>query len=188
MTDTKADLEKYDFAKGRGKESLLRVTLRNQVHQIGIADRRARIVLSITTLLISLILVALLTSDLLIFQEQLLARNLSNPLVVLMVWCLISSLASIVSLNPIQSKESSGYADSQGLSLLFAKNLSSYSLDEYRERMHELLSSNEGIYNAMITDIYNYGRLINSKFRLLRVAYWSLIAGLISSVLVFFII
>ena len=178
---------KHEFAKGRGKESLLRVTLRNQVHQIGIADRRARIVLNITTLLISLTLIVLLTSDMPIYQEQLLARNISNPLVVLMIFCLLSSLASITSLNPIKTREASGYKDSKGVSLLFSKNLSKFSLEEYRQKMYALLSSNEVIYDTLITDIYNYGRLIDVKFRLIRVAYYLLLLGLFSAVLVFFI-
>ena len=180
-----SDLKRTELAKGRGKESLLRVTLRNQVNQIGIADKRARIVLNITTLLISLTLIALLTSDLVIQQEKLLSRDLSNPLVILMIWSLLSSLASIVSLNPIKAKEATGYSDNEGFSLLFSKNLSQFTLEEYKQKMHDMLSTNEGIYNAMITDIYNHGRLIHLKFRLIRVAYWCLLLGLFSAVVVF---
>ena len=130
------------LAKGRGKESLLRVTLRNQVNQIAIADRRARIVLNLTTLLISLSLIALLTTDLTIEREQLQAKNLTNPLVVLMIWSLTSALMSVMSLNPIFAKESSGYSDHRGFSLLFSRNLSKYTLEEYRNKMTEMLSSN----------------------------------------------
>lgn len=175
------------LAKGRGKESLLRVTLRNQVNQIAIADRRARIVLNLTTLLISLSLISLLTTDIAFEQEQLRSKDLTNPLVVLMITSLISALASVVSLNPIQAKESSGYADQKGMSLLFSKNLSKFSLEDFREKMRLLLSTNDGIYNALITDIYNYGRLLNYKLIFLHLSYWILMGGLIASVLVFLI-
>ena len=53
--------------------------------------------------------------------------------------------------------------------------------------MYALLSSNEVIYDTLITDIYNYGRLIDVKFRLIRIAYYLLVLGLFSAVLVFFI-
>ena len=176
------NFQRPEPAKGRGKESLLRVTLRNQVHQIGIADRRARIVLNISTLLISLILIALLTTDIIIYREQLLNREIGNPLIILLLWCLVSSLASILSLSPILGREASGYKDNKGFSLLFSKNLSKFSLEEYRLKMYELLSSNEGIYDTMITDIYNFGRLLDLKFRYIRIALWSLLAGLFMSV------
>ena len=73
-------------------------------------------------------------------------------------------------------------------SLLFFGNFSHMTVEEYMEKMDEVLSSNENIYKSLILDLYNYGRILNRKYRLLAISYTAFLTRLVCCVTIFLIL
>ena len=85
------------FAKGGGKETLYRVTVRGQVSIISIMDKKANLVISINTLLITGTLGLLTGSFFYELQHNKLALFNHVPLVILLVFSVVAMTFAILS-------------------------------------------------------------------------------------------
>jgi hypothetical protein len=67
--------------------------------------------------------------------------------------------------------------------LLFFGNF--YKMDEatFEWGINELMNDSEYLYNSMIRDLYNLGKVLGRKYRFLRIAYTIFMFGLIAAVL-----
>ena len=170
----------YSLAAGRGKETLFRVSARNQIELIAIADNKANMITGIDAVLFSLS-IAFFGSGLSMqgvpFNER---AEVMVPFVILIFACLISAIFAILSAKPtiIKSPKSS-------LSLLFFQSFYDKSLEVYKEEMHTLLSSRETIYDQLIIDMYYNGLVLKRKYSLLNFSYMIFMIGIISSVVAF---
>lgn len=173
-------------AKGRGKETLFRVTIRNQINQISIADNKANMIISINTIIISLI-VAVLGSGLNFSGWPFLGwSHISVPLMILMTFCFASASYSILAARPKIIKGTN--PDPRKISLLFFGTFQDFSLEQYLEKMEGLLMSNSDIYRTMIIDMYYNGQILLKKYKLLRTSYTLFFIGLSLCVGVYFIL
>ena len=183
--DQKAKLS--ELAGGRGKETLFRVTFRNQVNLIAIADNKANMIISLNAVLISLI-IAVFGSGLTIqgqpFMEKII---LVIPFTILMFTCLVSGIFAIMTAKPNIIKSPEGINNPK-LSLLFFGNFFKKDLDRYLEDMSELLNSRKAIYEHLTIDIFNQGKVLHRKYKLLTISYWNLMAGIIATVLAYLIL
>ena len=167
------------IARGRGKETLFRVTARNQIELIAIADNKANIVIGINVLLITVI-IALLGSDLQLGIDKFTSRmDLLVPFGILLFTCLISAVFAILSAKPQIIKPDS----EQRSSKLFFHNFYNESLDQYIHNIFEIMSERQATYRHMIIDMYNNGLVLQSKYNLLSKSYTVLMFGLVLSVL-----
>ena len=187
-TNPNQDNEKIsELAGGRGKETLFRVTYRNQVNLIAIADNKANMIISLNVVMISLI-IAVFGSGITIqgqpFMEKMI---LVIPFTLLMFTCLISGIFAILSAKPHIIKSPEGINNPK-LSLLFFGNFFNKKMDQYLEDMSELLSSRKAIYEHLTIDIYNQGKVLHRKYRLLNISYWNLMTGIIATVLAYLIL
>ena len=179
-----AQLEKDLKAGGRGKESLFRITIRNQVDQIAIADNKANMIISINTIVISLIVAGLgsgMSFEKLNFLQF---PHIMAPLTILMVSCTISAIFSVLAARP-RMIQTNGIPDPSTRSLLFFGNFKNMTLPEYVSEMYELLKSPTDIYRNLIIDMYSYGQVLNRKYRLLSYSYSSFLFGLVTCVAVY---
>ena len=58
-------------------------------------------------------------------------------------------------------------------------------LDDFKWGMKEVMKDKDYLYNSMIKDLYFLGKVLNRKYKLLRVTYLVFMVGIIVSVISF---
>ena len=178
MIETEQKPRKYK-SKGRGKDTLFKVTVRNQIDQISIADNKANMIISINTIIITIVVTVLGTGVSLKAGPFLEFSQIVIPLTILMIACMVSATYAILAARPrIVNKG----VDGKG-SLLFFGNYKDMALDEYLGKMDEILDSNPNIYRHLVIDMYNYGQILSRKYKLLYLAYTSFLVGMVLCVI-----
>lgn len=180
-TDPKKIQQDTGYARGRGKETLFRVSARNQIELIAIADNKANIIIGINVMLITLIIGAFGTNfevggSLIMNRIELLI-----PFSILLLSCLISAIYSMMAAKPhiIKSKEE------KGASKLFFQNFYRESLEEYKEDMYTVLRSRHLTYDQMIIDMYHNGIVLHGKYNLLSKSYNVFMFGQVATVVAY---
>ena len=168
----------------RGKETLFRVTYAHQSKLIQIADYKANIIISVSTMIISAV-VAITGYGAVSDKMGAYGMKLVIPVILIVLTCLISLVLAIQVARPkiIQSWKSTG--STQKPSLLFFGVIASYSQQAYLEKMKILLNSSEDIYESMTIDLYNQGVILKRKYNLLVYAYQVLMYGFVIAVSIF---
>jgi len=173
---------------GRGRETLFRVTFRNQINLIQIADNKANMIISINSIIISVIITINgfgVISD--SFQNK---ADIVIPVTLIILTCLTSVVYAIQAARPHLIKPQKGQEEKQAknTSMLFFGTISGKTMDEYLDEMDELLKSREMIYKNMTIDIYNQGKVLKRKYHLLSIAYLIFMYGFVFSVLTFLLL
>lgn len=169
-----------DIISGRGVESMLRLTARNQINLSSIADNKANILISIN----SIVLTVMVSIGIGRISDY---PVITFPAIVFIITCLVTIVLAILSTRP---KISSGKFTKEDIhnrrvNLLFFGNFYRMEMEEYEWAMKEMISDTEYLYSSMIRDQYSLGKVISKKYRLLRVAYTVFMIGIILSSLLF---
>ena len=181
---TKKEKDKDAIATGRGKETLFRVSARNQIELIAIADNKANIIIGINAILISVI-IALFGSDYTFGTESVMENDaILYPFSILLVFSLVSCSLAIFAAKPVIIRDLKGQKKTR--SVLFFDLSSQITLEEYMADMRQLLSSKKDTYDQMMIEMYSNGQVLKRKYSFLRVAYLLFMIGFILSVLVAF--
>lgn len=176
--------EKKGLAGGRGKETLFRVSARNQIEMIAIADNKANIITGINVVLISVTIAFFGSGASFIGRDFLGEMQLIIPFGILLITCLTSAIYAIFSAKPKFIVDT----DKSHRSLTFFQNYYQKSLDEYIEEVHTVLESRKAVYDQIIMDMYNNGLVLHRKYQLLIYSYNIFMFGLVLSVLSFLVI
>lgn len=156
------------------RETLFRVTYRNQTSLRQIVDNKANMIISINTLLISSIIAisgyGIVSSQLELYMEHVI------PIAIIVVSCLTSAVFAILAANPKFVKPDLKKMENKQ-SLLFFGEIADYSQEEYLEKMEELLESRNAIYKNMIIDLHCQGIILKYKFNYISYAYKILMLG-----------
>lgn len=165
---------------GRGVESMLRLTARNQINLSSIADNKANILISIN----SIVLTVLLSIGIGKISDY---PVITFPAIVFIITCLTTIIFAILSTRP---KISSGKftkddIHNRKVNLLFFGNFYNMKAEEYEWAMKEMMADQSYLYSSMIRDQYSLGKVISQKYRLLRIAYTIFMIGLILSSILF---
>jgi hypothetical protein len=171
---------------GRGKETLFRVAYRNQISLIQIADNKANMIITINTLIIT-VLIGLSGYGTFVEGNLFRSINIFLPLGLIVATCLLSMVFAIQAARPriVKFSKNQPAATKQKGSLLFFGTIAGKSLDSYMTEMDELIHSKESIYHTMEIDIYNQGRVLDKKYKLLSFSYLVFMYGFIISVAIF---
>ena len=165
----------------RGKETLFWVTIRNQIDQISIADNKANMIISINTIIISLVVALLGATG--FSTSYLNGSQIYIPFSILLIASTLSAIFSILAARPRFRNVPPNFKTS---SLLYFGNFKHMALTEYIAEMEELISSKKAIYRNLIIDIYNYGKILDNKYKMLSVSYTIFLLGIILTVLSYF--
>jgi hypothetical protein len=158
--------------------SLLRGTVANYIRLIGDADRKARIMIVVNSILLTISL-SLFTSTL---------KHIPNiwiSAILLIAANLLSLFFVVVSVKPElhsrQDKESEN-------NILHYNKCSEYSLRDYSIELMKVMEDNDKKREAVIKDLYFYGNLLTRKYKLIKIAYRIFFWGILSSVVSYVII
>jgi len=166
----------------RSIDTLFRTTLRNHTQLSAIADRKANILLSVNAIIISICLSTLIPK-----LDSPSNAHLIGPTFTLIFFSVATIIFAIMSTRP---KVTSGTfsqeeLDNHTVNLLFFGSFHKMPLDEYYKTLRDLIRKEENIYEALTTDLYYLGKVLNRKYTLLRITYTIFTIGILASVLAF---
>jgi hypothetical protein len=164
----------------KGIQTMLRLTSENHLKLSDMADRKANILISVNSIIISVILGVLLRK----LPDE---PNLTVPSVIFLVVAVSTIVISILATRP---KLSSGIFNTKDVldkktNLLFFGNFHRKSFDEYNVAMREMMRDPDYLYGSLIKDIYQLGVVLGRKYKLVHLAYNVFMVGIIVSVAAF---
>lgn len=166
----------------RGVETLFRTTSTNHISLSSIADTKANIMISVNSILLSILLTVLFRK----FDEY---PHLAIPTIIFALVSLLTIIFAILATRPkiINNNRSFMKEDiyDNNTNMLFFGNFNHISLQDYEWSMKEIIKDDDLIYGNMIRDIYYLGKVLNKKYRLLRISYTIFMYGLVVSISAF---
>lgn len=166
----------------RGIETMFRVTLKNHLHLSDIADTKANILLSVNAIIVSLVLSNLVSK----------LDNESNtyliwPTVIFVLFTVVSMILSVLATRPnvTRGKFTKEDVKNKKVNLIFFGNFHKMELDDFEWAMGEMMQDREYLYSSMKKDLYFLGKVLNRKYKILRITYTVFMIGIIVSVISF---
>lgn len=171
-----------DASPERAIQSFYRTALRNHIKLSDIADTKANILLSVNAIIISLMLSTLFSK----FDNPA-NQFLIVPTIILMLSSITSMILSIVATRPnITSGEfTKEDVENKKVNLTFFGNFHKMKLEDFEWAISELLKEKDYVYSSLTKDLYFLGKVLDRKYRILRVTYTIFMAGMIISVIAF---
>ncbi|GAA4293826.1 Pycsar system effector family protein [Aestuariibaculum suncheonense] len=166
----------------RGIQTFYRVALRNHIKLSDIADTKANILLSVNAIIISLVL-----SNLFSKLDNPSNAYLIIPTAIFTTSSVISMVLSIIATRPNVTRGQFSKEDvsNKNVNLAFFGNFHKMELNEFEWAITELLKDKDYLYSALTKDLYFLGKVLDRKYRILRITYSCFMIGIIVSVLAF---
>jgi predicted metal-dependent HD superfamily phosphohydrolase len=166
----------------RGIETMFRITSGNHQRLSDMADNKAHIMISTTSIIISVLLSVLLRK----LEDN---PHLVIPTLLLLAVCVTTMVFSILSTRPTLPPGTFSQEDvnTKKVNLLFFGNFYRMSYDEYSDGIQKVMNDREFLYGSLTRDVYSQGVVLGRKYRLLRIAYNVFMYGVVVSVLAFVI-
>jgi len=159
-------------------DHMLRQTRNNLVAFSQMADTKAQVLLSISSVLLSLSLAKV--SD----------KKFTLSITALMVFLLITiflALLSVIGKVKIFHRKKHSIHDPD-YSPLFFGNYGDVPYNEYVKSFEDVMNDSDATYEIMVKDIYYAGLyLLNTKYKYIRLAYLYFFAGLILTITIYFV-
>ncbi len=174
--------KKKEASVERGVQSMFRLTSRNQISLSSIADNKANILLTVSSLIVSVVTI----SGYPYAQEH---PDLQWAMLMFVVTSLITLILAILSTRPKVSKKpvSKEALTNKSVNLLFFGNFWKMAYPEYEYELNRLITDRKALYNNMIKDQYSLGLVLAKKFKLLRLAYTVFMLGFVGTMITFFL-
>ncbi|MGY0391631.1 Pycsar system effector family protein [Bizionia sp. KMM 8389] len=168
----------------RGIQTFYRVALRNHIKLSDIADTKANILLSINAIILSLVI-----SNLFSKLDNPSNAYLIIPTMIFVLFSVTSIILSVVATRPNVTRGQFTKEDvaEKRVNLTFFGNFHKMKLEEFEWAINELLKDKNYVYNSLTKDLYFLGKVLNRKYRILRITYSIFMIGIIISVLAFVI-
>lgn len=167
--------EKMDRYDSRGVQTLFRTLSRNHYNLLKMVDNKARIVLTVNSIITSLLLGLLFV----IPKSQ--KVPLETGTRILIVCSMLSMMFALFSMLPYRYF-GSAYKKSGYRGTLYAENFAKLSLDEFKIEFDRIMMKGQNIYDEMIADLYFLGKSIARKQKLLYIAVIIFLIGLVSAI------
>jgi hypothetical protein len=183
MLKTAENVPKEEVEKLRIKtDALLRETSTNYIRQIGDADRKARVILIVNSVFLT-IGITLLTKSI----QDIPYAWIST--VILVVSNVLSLFFSIQSVKPEFKRYTNKESEDN---IIHYKKCDELPLNEYSAQLRSIMMDNEKKMDAVIKDMYHYGNLLTTKYKMLGMAFrffsWGIILAVISYLFILFIV
>jgi hypothetical protein len=154
---------------------LLRTMQQHHVQLSVMADTKANILITVSSIILTLALSRL--SD----------HDLQFAMTTLVVFVLIALFLAIIAVMPKYQPMNIGEGKElpSGFNLLFFGHFSELSRERFQQEISERLKTGGIVYETMTNDIYSIGtHLANRKYRFLRYSYMFFLAGFVCASLV----
>ena len=166
----------------RGIETMFRISSNNHQRLSDMADNKANIMITTTSIILSVLLSVMLRR----LEDN---QHLLIPTILLLTVCVVTMVCAILATRPAvpDGRFSQQDIEEKKVNLLFFGNFYRMSYEEYSKGMVTLMNDREFLYGSLTRDLYSQGIVLGRKYRLLRIAYNVFMFGIITSVLAFVI-
>lgn len=150
----------------RGIETMFRVAVTNQQRLSDMADRKASIMISVNSIIISVVI------GLVVHKPDVPAYFLV-PTLFLLGGCVIVVIFSVLATRPKipDGQFTEEQIRNRSVNLLFFGHFYKMNYEQYYHGMKEVMKDKEFLYGSLIKDVYSQGVVLGRKFRFLRVSY-----------------
>lgn len=164
----------------RGIQTMLRLASENHMKLSDMADGKANILISVNSIIIGVILSVLL-------RRLEVEPHLTIPTFIFLGSSVATIVVSILATLPkiTEGRFSREDIKNKKTNLLFFGNYYRSTLDEYSWAMDRMMEDKEYLYNSVVKDIYHLGVVLARKYKLIRLAYYVFMIGILVSVLAF---
>jgi predicted metal-dependent HD superfamily phosphohydrolase len=164
----------------KGIQTMLRLTSENHLKLSDMADHKANILISVNAIIISVILGVLMRK----LEEE---PALTIPTI---IFLLVSVTTIVIAILATRPKVSGGTFTDQDVidkktNLLFFGNFYKAPLEQYDTAMRKMMKDPDYLYGSLIKDIYMLAVVLGRKYRLIRIAYYIFMIGIVISVAAF---
>lgn len=170
-------LGKYD---SRGVQTLFRTLSRNHYNLLKMLDNKARIVLTVNSIITSLLI------GIQVLNVEGVEVKQNYGIRILVISGLLSMILALISMLPHKYLGKS-YKESDYRGTLYAGNFYNHSLEEFRKDFERIMVDGQSLYNEMINDLYFLGKIIVKKQRLLMFSVMIFLIGLTAAILYFLV-
>lgn len=176
------DTPVVESGKGRIRtDALLREKATNYIRLIGDADRKARIILVVNTIFLTICIT-------LLNYSVRLDSNIWISVLILLLSNLICLFYSIKSVKPEFRQEKTAQCREN---ILHYNKCRELTLEEYKTAIRKTMEDREKKMDSLIGDLYFYGNLLHIKYRLLGIAYqvftWGVFLSILSYLLILYL-
>jgi len=159
-------------------DHMLRQTRNNLVSFSQMADTKAQILLSLSSVLLSLSLTQI--------HEPRLTLSITGLDIFLLITIYLALMTVIGKVSVFNRRRHS--VNDKDYSPLFFGNYGDIPYDEYASHFAEIMNDSDATYEVMVKDIYYAGTyLLKTKYKYMRLAYLFFMTGLIVSCTLYFI-
>jgi predicted metal-dependent HD superfamily phosphohydrolase len=164
----------------KGIETMFRISSNNHQRLSDMADNKAHIMITTTSIIISVLLSVLIRR----LEDN---AYLIFPTTLLLTVCLVTMVFSILATRPTipHGTFTQEDIDNKSVNLLFFGNFYRMSFNEYSGGMQRMMNDREFLYGSLTKDVYSQGVVLGKKYRLLRVGYNVFMFGIVASVVSF---
>lgn len=168
----------------RAIQTLFRTTSKNHYTLNEMVDRKASIMITVNSIILSLVISGIIGGDALEHSIHYI------PVALLALTSISSIIFAILSILPNRTQGTFTEEEIRGKkgNLLYFGNFHEMKQRDYEWGVLQMMNDSEYLYSSMVRDIYYLGKILYSKYSLIR---WSLrifLGGLILSLLAFTII
>lgn len=164
----------------RGIQTFYRTALGNHIKLSDIADTKANILLSVNAIIISLVLTNLISK---------LDNNnyLIIPTAIFILFTAITMILAVAATRPNVTRGEFTEEDvkNKAVNLAFFGNFHKMELSKYEWAIDEMLKDQTYMYSILTKDLYFLGKVLDRKYRILRLTYTIFVAGVIISLIAF---
>lgn len=177
--------QNLDDSPIRAVQTFFRSNYRNHINLSSIADNKANIMISVNSILIS-VLISILTY-----------RNMADnnppivlPVIIFLVTGLTSLIFAVLSARPkvTSLNEHLPSKEERRKNMVFFGNFVTMDLDEYEESMDAMFRDPVLLYGNLTRDLYFLGKVLDKKYRYLKVSYNIFMIGFVTTVITFLIV
>ncbi|MGD1892051.1 MAG: Pycsar system effector family protein [Cyclobacteriaceae bacterium] len=167
----------------KGGEIMYRIVMRTHMDLSAIADTKANIMISVNAILLSILVTVLFRRI-----EEYTAFWL--PGVILTMVCLLTIVFAILATLPQVTQGRFRKEDvlNNRANLLFFGNFYNMTRDDFEWGMQIIRQNDDLAYGSLTRDLYNLGRVLARKYKMLRFSYLIFVIGLVISIVSFIIV
>lgn len=166
----------------KGIETMFRITSTNNQRLSDMADKKADILITVNSILLSAILSLLIRK----LESN---THLVIPTIIILIVSAVTLIYAILATRP---KIPSGVFNQQdvenkNVNLLFFGNFYKMNFEDYKKGMWKVMEDRDFLYGSLVKDVYSQGIVLGRKYKLLRVAYNVFMFGLMTAIIAFVI-
>lgn len=171
------EIKKEEAVSIKGFETIYKLSSTNHMRLNAIADRKANIMLTLNGIIIS-ITISIVATD----PDN--NVRLIVPTSILILVCLATIVFATLSTRPKITKGTITKEDIENkkANLLFFGNFSRMDFKDFDWGIRKMIRDQEYLHNSMIEDFYNLGKVLDAKFKYLRICYNVFMYGIMAAV------